>query len=62
VEKMKGFIDEYGQAIINIGIIGNRGKISIRGVIDTEFDGDICIPVPIAIQLGLELRDIVCVK
>lgn len=59
---MKGFINEYGEAVINVVIIGSRKKVSIEGMIDTGFDGDICLPVLIAIQLGLELRDMICVE
>ena len=59
---MKGFVDKYEQAVVNIVIIGSRGKIPIKGVIDTGFDGDICLPISIAIQLGLELWEMICVE
>lgn len=36
-------------------IIGLRDQITIEALLDTGFDGWICLPVPIAIHLGLEL-------
>ena len=32
-----------------------RKSVEIDAIIDTGFDGSLCLPVPIAIQLGLEL-------
>lgn len=53
--KMDGYIDEYGQARVDVDIIGRKIRITVSPVIDTGFDGDLCLPLPIAIQLGLEL-------
>ena len=52
---MEGYIDEYGQARVNIAVCGRKMEITVSPIIDTGFDGDICLPLPIAIQLGLEL-------
>jgi len=52
---MEGYIDEYGQARVNIAVSGRKMQITMRPVIDTGFDGDICLPLQVAIQLGLEL-------
>jgi hypothetical protein len=52
---MEGYIDEYGQARVNIAVIGRKMEITVSPVIATGFDGDICLPLPMAIQLGLEL-------
>ena len=52
---MEGYIDEYGQARVNIAVIGRKIEITVSPVIDTGFDGDICLPLPMAIQRGLEL-------
>ena len=52
---MEGYIDEYGQARVNVAVIGRKMEITVRPVIDTGFDGDICLPLPMAIQLGLKL-------
>ena len=53
--KMEGYIDEYGQARGNIAVSGRKMGITVSPVTDTGFDGDLCLPLPIAIQLGLEL-------
>ena len=52
---MDGYIDEYGQARVNIAVSGRKMEITVSPVIDTGFDGDFCLPLPIALQLGLEL-------
>ena len=52
---MEGYIDEYGQARVDIDIIGRKKQITMDPIIDTGFDGDLCLPLPMAIQLGLEL-------
>ncbi len=52
---MEGYIDEYGQARVDVDIIGRKKQITMDPVIDTGFDGDLCLPLPTAIQLGLEL-------
>ncbi len=50
-----GFFDEYGQPKVSILIKGHKGEHSVDAVIDTGFDGFICLPTSLAIQLGLEL-------
>lgn len=52
---MKGAIDNYGQPKIQLAISGMRTEIKTLVVIDTGFNGYICVPVELAIQLGLEL-------
>jgi len=54
---MKGYIDEYGQGKVEVGIIGRKTEVPVNAVIDTGFDGYVCLPVQVAIQLGLELCD-----
>jgi len=51
-----GFIDALGQPKIRLTVLGLRGQVDIEPVIDTGFDGDLCLPIPIAISLGLELH------
>ena len=53
--KVEGYIDDYGQARVNVAVSGRKMEITVSPVIDTGFDGDICLPLQVAIQLGLEL-------
>jgi clan AA aspartic protease len=53
---MEGYVDEFGQPKIEATFIGPAGKIITEAIIDTGFSGDVCLPIPIAIQLGLQLR------
>lgn len=39
----------------DVEIRGSRGSMPITAIIDTGFDGYICLPTSIAVQLGLEL-------
>ena len=52
---MKGYVDEFGQPKIEITLIGERKRLKTEAVIDTGFNGEISIPVNIAIELGLKL-------
>lgn len=52
---MRGFVDDDLQPKIKIKVKGLRRSIEIEGVVDTGFSGDLCLPIPIATQLGLEL-------
>ena len=36
-------------------IISSRKTIAITAIVDTGFDGDVCLPTRLAVQLGLEL-------
>ena len=36
-------------------VIGTRQTIAITAIVDTGFDGDLCLPTRHAVQLGLEL-------
>ena len=52
---IEGHIDELYQALISISVIGIRDEVVLDAVVDTGFSGEVCLPVPVAIQLGLEL-------
>lgn len=52
---MGAFLDEYNQPKIQITLEGHRTERTIDAIIDTGFNGDICLPISTAIELGLEL-------
>lgn len=52
---IRGHFDEYHQPRAAITVYGARGDLALDAVIDTGFDGDVCLPLSIAIELGLEL-------
>jgi clan AA aspartic protease len=54
---LEGYVDEYGQGRAKVGVIGRKMEMAVDAVIDTGFDGYLCLPVQTAIQLGLELCD-----
>jgi clan AA aspartic protease len=39
----------------DLEVIGSRTRVSITAIIDTGFDGSICLPTVLAVRLGLEL-------
>lgn len=53
---IRGYFDDVGQPRIAVSIFGNRGELTIDAVIDTGFDGSLCLPLSLAIPLGLELH------
>ena len=52
---IEGCIDRLEQPLIPVSVIGIRGEAVLDAVVDTGFNGEVCLPVPVAIQLGLEL-------
>ena len=52
---MKGYVNEYGQPLVEITVMGTRKESTCPAVVDSGFNGDVCVPTSIAIQLGLEL-------
>jgi clan AA aspartic protease len=38
-----------------IEAIGNRQTLALTAIVDTGFDGYLCLPIRLAVQLGLEL-------
>ena len=52
---MRGYIDEHGLCRAEITVIGGWQTAIIDAVIDTGFNGDLCLPAQIAIRLGLHL-------
>ena len=52
---IEGKISDSGSPIIETRVIGSRAEIAIEGVLDTGFDGYLCLPITTAVSLGLEL-------
>ncbi len=52
---MKGYVDEFGQPRVETTVMGAKGDVTIWAIVDTGFNGEVCLPIPIAAQLGLEL-------
>jgi len=52
---MKGKISDNGSPLIEIRVIGSRANITVEGILDTGFDGYLCLPVTTAVSFGLEL-------
>ena len=55
---IKGEIGDSGSPLIKTKIIGSRAEIAIDGLLDTGFDGCLCLPITTAVSLGLELIDL----
>ena len=56
---IEGVIQETGTPILTLKIIGKgRTEATVQGILDTGFDGFLCLPIPLAISLGLELIDV----
>jgi len=53
--RIEGDLDENNQPRIRVIATGIRMENRIDAIIDTGFDGYLCLPVQIAIQAGLEL-------
>ena len=52
---MTRYVDEYRRCWVEISVAGARQEMTLLALVDTGFDGWVCLPMPIAIQLGLEL-------
>jgi clan AA aspartic protease len=50
-----GYFDKFLHPRARLIVKGLRKSLRVDPVIDTGFDGDLCLPVKMAIQLGLEL-------
>jgi predicted aspartyl protease len=55
---IEGHIRESGTPVVPLQVIGIGGRTAtVEGILDTGFDGFLCLPIPIAVTLGLELID-----
>ena len=55
---IEGRIDEELQMKIPVRVRGLRGIVDLEAVIDTGFNGALCLPVSVAVSLGLALVDL----
>ena len=53
-----GQINQAGSPILRITVYGNKDEVTIDGILDTGFDGFICLPIAVAVPLGLELTNV----
>ena len=42
-------------AMVEVEVVGRRRSVRMSAVVDTGFDGALCLPVEVAVSLGLEL-------
>lgn len=50
-----GYFDKFVHPRVRLIVKGLRKSLRNDPVVDTGFDGDLCLPVKVAIQVGLEL-------
>ncbi|MFQ5794298.1 MAG: hypothetical protein ACE5JP_04520 [Candidatus Bipolaricaulia bacterium] len=56
---IEGTIRGAGTPVLAIKVIGRGGEeVTVEGILDTGFDGFLCLPIPLAVSLGLELIDV----
>jgi predicted aspartyl protease len=56
---IEGAIRETGTPILVLKVIGKGGgEVTVEGILDTGFDGFLCLPISLAVSLGLELIDV----
>jgi predicted aspartyl protease len=48
-----------GTPLVTMRVLGTRGReATIASLLDTGFDGFLCLPIPVAASLGLELLEV----
>ena len=52
---IQGVLRENKTSWLLLAIEGSRGSEEIEVMVDSGFTGDLCVPVPVAVKLGLEL-------
>jgi len=53
---IEGRIDNLLSPRLKVKVAGLRGIIELDAIVDTGFNGDLCIPITLAVQLGLILE------
>jgi len=52
---MQAYFDESGVPRVSIIVGGFRSEVAVEALLDTGFDGQVCLPIRLALQLGLDL-------
>jgi predicted aspartyl protease len=52
---IRSYFDQDSQPRVSISVRGARTTVTLEAVIDTGFDGFLCLPLTTAVELGLEL-------
>lgn len=59
---MRASFDAFGAPRVEIEVKGSRATVQVSALLDTGVDGDVSLPIGVAIQLGLELQDVITVE
>jgi predicted aspartyl protease len=59
---VEGHIDEALQIRLPVRVRGQRGIVELSAVVDTGFNGALCLPISVAVTLGLMLSDIASIE
>ncbi len=59
---MRAYFDAFGEPRVEIEVKGSRAVVSVAALLDTSFDGELSLPIGVAMQPGFEIRDIITVK
>jgi len=54
-----GVILDLGTPVSELKIRGSRQARTVEGILDTGFNGFLCLPISLAVPLGLELIDVI---
>lgn len=53
---VKGRFDNQGQPFLPVELTGLHRTVTLEALVDTGFDGHLCIPLALATTIGLELK------
>ena len=54
---ISGIILDNGTPVIELKVRGSQQELTVEGILDTGFNGFLCLPIFLAVQLGLALTD-----
>lgn len=52
---IEGRIQANGSPVMQLRVLGLRDEVTVDCIVDTGFTGFLCLPIPLAVTLGLEL-------